>query len=80
MPHTVLIHIQNEEAIIGEIDEIPEPTDQVLVVNNCRYRDGRDVTYLLPETKTVIYPWVNIHCLEVLPSEAEEEVITFVRE
>ena len=80
MSRTVLIHILNEEAVVGEVDNVPDPTDQVLIVNNLRYRDGRDVTYILPETKTVVYPWTRIHCVEVLPSEADEEVISFSRE
>jgi len=70
----------NEEAVVGEVDNVPDPTDQVLIVNNLRYRDGRDVTYILPETKMVVYPWTRIHCVEVLPSEADEEVISFIRE
>jgi hypothetical protein len=77
---TVLIHIVGEESVVGEIESIPEPTDQVLIVNNLRLRDGRDVSYLLPETDTVVYPWTRIHCVEILPSEEEEEIISFVRE
>jgi hypothetical protein len=77
---TVLIHIVGEESIVGEIEAIPEPTDQVLIVNNLRLRDGRDVSYLLPETDTVVYPWTRIHCVEILPSEEEEEIISFIRE
>jgi hypothetical protein len=80
MAHTVLIHILNEEAVVGEVEDIPDPSDQVLIVNNLRYRDGRDVTYVLPETKTVIYPWTRVHCVEILPGEAEEEIISFIRE
>jgi hypothetical protein len=80
MAYTVLIHILNEEAIVGEIERIPEPMDQVLIVRNLRHRDGRDVSYVLPETDTVAYPWQRIHCLEILPSEAEEDVVSFIRE
>jgi len=80
MPHTVLVHILNEEAIVGEIEQIPEPSDQVLVVSNLRYRDGRDVSYILPETDTVVYPWSRIHCLEILPGEEKEEIVSFIRE
>ena len=80
MPYTILIHVLNEEAVVGEVEKIPDPSDQVLIVNNLRLRDGRDVSYLLPETDTVVYPWTRIHCVEVLPSEEEEEVISFVRE
>jgi hypothetical protein len=77
---TVLIHVVGEESIVGEIEAIPEPTDQVLIVNNLRLRDGRDVSYLLPETDTVVYPWTRIHCVEILPSEEEEEIVSFIRE
>jgi hypothetical protein len=80
MPHTVLIHLLNEDAVVGEIDHIPESTDQVLIASNVRLRDGRNVSYLLPETDTVIYPWTRIHCVEILPGEEEEEIVSFVRE
>ncbi len=78
--HTILIHILNEEAVVGEIEELPQPTDQVLIVNNVRYRDGRDVTYVLPETDIVIYPWQRIHCVEIMPGEEQEEIVSFIRE
>jgi hypothetical protein len=80
MSHTVLIHILNEESVVGEVERLPEPSDQVVVVHNVRYRDGREVSYVLPETDTVVYPWDRIHCMEILPSETEEEVVTFIRE
>jgi len=80
MPYTVLVHILNEEAVVGEVEHIPEPTDQVLIVSNLRYRDGRQVSYLLPETNTVVYPWTRIHCVEILPSEEKEEIVSFIRE
>ena len=80
MPHTVLIHILNEEAVVGEIEELPDPSDQVLIVNNIRYRDGRQVSYVLPETDMVIYPWIRVHCVEIMPGEEREEVVTFIRE
>ena len=80
MPHTVLIHILNEEPVVGEIERLPEPTDQVLIVSNLRLRDDRDVSYLLPETNTVVYPWTHIHCVEILPSEEEEKIVGFIRE
>lgn len=80
MPHTVMIHVLNEDAVVGEVEHLPEPTDQVIVVTNVRRRDGRDVSYILPETNTVVYPWTRIHCVEILPSEAEEEIVSFIRD
>jgi hypothetical protein len=80
MPYTVMIHVLNEDAVVGEVDELPEPNDQVIIVSNVRRRDGRDVSYILPETNTVVYPWTRVHCVEILPSEAEEEIVSFIRE
>ncbi len=80
MPYTVLIHVLNEEAVVGEIEELPAPSDQVLIVNNVRHRDGRQLSYVLPETDVVIYPWIRIHCLEIMPGEEQEEIVSFIRE
>ncbi len=80
MPYTVLIHVLNEEAVVGEVDELPAPADQVLIVNHVRHRDGRQLSYVLPETDTVIYPWIRIHCLEIMPGEEKEEIVSFIRE
>ncbi len=80
MPHTVMIHLLNEDAVVGEVERVPEPNDQVLIVSNVRRRDGRDVSYVLPESSMVIFPWTRIHCVEILPSEREEKIVSFIRE
>jgi len=80
MSQTVMIHLLNEDAVVAEVERVPEPNDQVLIVRNVRLRDGSDVSYILPETNTVIYPWTRIHCVEILPGEKEEEIISFIRE
>ena len=81
MSITVIIHITNEEAVLGEIENLPDPSDQVIVIDNPRRRDGKDLHYLEDEATTIIVPWHRINFIEIMPSEAEmEEVITFVRE
>lgn len=80
MPYTVMVHVLNEDAVVGEVENLPELTDQVIIVSNVRRRDGRDVSYVLPETTMVVYPWSRVHCVEILPSEEEEEVVSFIRE
>lgn len=80
MPLTVLIHIQNEDPIVGEIEEMPSPTDTSLMVQNPRRHDGKDIHFLNDDVSIVIWPWSRISFLEILPSGAEEEIIGFVRE
>ena len=80
MPYTLLVHILNEDAVVGEVEELPEPGSQYLALSSPRLRDGREVTYLLPETNTVLYPWNRIHSVELLPTEEDEQIVTFIRE
>ena len=81
MPISVILHISGEEPIIGEIDEMPIPSDNILIVKNPRKRDGKDLSYIAAdEINSVVWPWDKINFLEILPTEEEEEIIGFVRE
>jgi hypothetical protein len=80
MAHTLLVHIQNEDAVVGEVEDMPDPAAQYLALSSPRLRDGREVPYLLPETNMVLYPWNRIHSVELLPTEEDEQIVTFIRE
>ncbi len=80
MTSTVVVHISNEDPIVGELDELPKPTDTLVVIHNPRRRDGKDVHYLSNDVVTVIWPVNQISFVEVMPSEAGEQIIGFVRE
>ncbi|GAB4529175.1 MAG: hypothetical protein Fur0018_15660 [Anaerolineales bacterium] len=80
MTITVVVHIANEDPVVGEMDEMPALTDQILVLKHPRKRDGKDVHYLLEGVETVIWPMSRINFIEVMPSAGEEEIIGFVRE
>ena len=43
---TVILHIQNEDPVVGEIEQMPQPIDRLLVVKNPRRRDGKDLHYI----------------------------------
>jgi hypothetical protein len=80
MPNTVVIHISNEDPIVGELDALPAPNDTMIVVNSPRRRDGKDVQYLANDVIKVIWPLSQISFIEVMPSESEERIIGFVRD
>ena len=81
MSSTIIVHINNEEAIVAEIEKLPEPTDQVVTVSNPRRRDGKDLHYLEDDVAMMIIPWHRINFIEIMPTaEQLEEVITIVRE
>ena len=80
MSLTVIIHVQNEEAIVGEIDELPDLSQQGILVSNPRRLDGKDLHYLSENVTQVIFPFSRINFIEIMPTKEEEEIIGFVRE
>jgi hypothetical protein len=80
MAHTVVIHISNEDPLVGEIDELPAASDTMITLHNPRRRDGKDIHYLQSDVVTVIWPVAQVTFIEILPTRAEEEIIGFVRE
>ena len=76
----VLLHISGEDAIRGEVEELPAPTDTIITVNNPRLRDGKDLRYLLENVVSVVFPMHRVMFIEILPSAEEEKLISYVRE
>ncbi len=77
---TVLIHIANEDPVLGEIDQLPATTDTNILVKNPRKRDGKDLPNLLSNVTQVIWPMGRIGFIEIVPGGEEEQIIGFVRE
>ena len=80
MAYSVILHIVGEPSILGEVDELPKPSDNLIIISNPRLRDGKDLHYLEHNVVKVIWPIDKITLIEVLESEEEERLIGFVRE
>jgi hypothetical protein len=80
MAYTIVVHVTNEDPIVGEVDQLPAAADTLITLHNPRRRDGKDLHYLQSDVVTVIWPIYQIAFMEILPSQAEEEIIGFVRE
>ena len=81
MSITCLIHVQGGDAIVGEIEELPDPSSHYVVFTNVRARDGKAVVYIDREATRILFPWHRISFLETLPSEEDmEEVETLFRD
>jgi hypothetical protein len=77
---TIIMHLPNEDPIMGEIDVLPAPTDVVLTIKNPRRKDGKDLHYIEPDVTTVIWPLSRIAFIEIMPLGELEDIIGFVRE
>lgn len=76
----VLVHIQNEDPVLGEMDALPGLSDTLIVIRNPRRKDGKDIHYLEANVSTVIWPLTRINYIEVMPTGDEDEIISFVRD
>ncbi len=80
MPISVLVHLANEDSVMGEVEELPAANANFITVTNPRRRDGKDLPFLQANVSTVIWTTHRISFIEVMPGEAEEKLVTFVRE
>lgn len=80
MPHTLILHIQNSDPVVGEADELPELDHTMVLIKNPRRLDGKDLHYLADNVLTVFWPLERINFIEVVTDQDEETIIGFVRE
>jgi hypothetical protein len=80
MAYSVILHIPGEPSILGELEELPKPSDTLIIVSNPRLRDGKDIHYLEQNVVKVIWPVERLTLIEILESEEEDQLIGFVRE
>ena len=77
---SVILHISNEDPVLGEVDDLPGINESIVIVKNPRRKDGKDLPHLDGNVTTVIWPMSRINFIEVLPNREEEEIISHVRE
>lgn len=75
MAITVIVHVMNAEAFVGEIEELPPLTANFLTCTNPRGRDGKPLKYIEAEATRVMFPWHRISFVETLPSEEDQEQV-----
>ena len=79
MTITLILHISDEDPVVGEAEGVPEPTDLMVKLTNPRRLDGKELHYLNPGIAEVIWPMHTINFIEIVPAE-EDDIIGFVRE
>lgn len=80
MAFTLILHVMNEEPVVGEVEDLPLPGDNLIAVRNPRRLDGKDLPYLADNVTTVYWPVLRLNFIEIMSGREEEEIIGFVRE
>lgn len=76
----VIVHLLNEDPILAELEDMPDPTHQSIVLTNPRRRDGRPLHYITEGATVFIFPWNRITFIEIMETEEAREVVEFFRE
>jgi hypothetical protein len=77
---TILVHISNEDPVLGEVESLPGINDQIIKIKNPRRRDGKDLHYLQTSVTEVIWPMARVTFIEIIPGDQDDQIIGFVRE
>jgi len=81
MAFTVIIHLANEDPLVAEMEELPNPGDTNFRCINPRRKDGKPVLYVDQGCTSLIFSWNRVSFMEVMGSEEEEKkVVEFFRE
>ena len=76
----VILHLHNEDPVLAEVDNLPDPTHQFVHIMNPRRRDGQRLHYITEGAESFLFPWTRITFVEIMASEEDKEVIEFFRE
>ena len=77
----VILHVYNEDPIVAEIDDLPDPKDNFLLIRNPRKRDGKSLANVTDGATAFIYPWTRITFIEVMDeTQQRNTVVPFFRE
>lgn len=77
---SVIVHINNEDAVVCEMEDMPETGSVYITLLNPRFRDGGDLHYLDENVTSMMLPWHRVNFVQILPSGETEDVIGFVRD
>ncbi|MEX1157786.1 MAG: hypothetical protein WEC79_02515 [Thermomicrobiales bacterium] len=81
MATKAILHISGEESILCEIETMPLPSDNFVVVFNPTRKDGKPIPTLENTTTSVIFPWTRVSYIELFEERSQREsVVGFFRE
>jgi hypothetical protein len=76
-----ILHIPGEEAILCEMEAMPNPTDNFVVVTNPRRKDGKPIATMDDNATAIVYPFSRISYIEFFEQTSQREsVVGFFRE
>ena len=66
---TLLLHISNAEPVKIDVEDLPHPSDVMVMGRNPRDRKDKEVEWLDEGVTTVMFPWTRISLIQVMPNQ-----------
>ncbi len=61
-----VIHMVGEDAILGDLDSVPNPTHQFLLLRNIRKKDNKPLAYVADDAQVFLFAWHRITFVEIM--------------
>ena len=61
-----IIHMVGEDAILGDLDGVPNPTHQFLLLRNIRKKDNKPLAYVADDAEVFLFAWHRITFVEIM--------------
>jgi hypothetical protein len=66
MAVAAIVHLHGEDAILGDLEEMPDPRDNFIILRNLRKKDGKELSYVAEGATAFLYAWNRISFIEVM--------------
>jgi hypothetical protein len=66
MAMSVVVHIVGEDAILADMDELPQLQSSYVVLRNVRKKDGKPLAYVTEGATAFLYSWTRITFIETM--------------
>jgi hypothetical protein len=66
MTVTAIVHLHGEDAVLGDLDEVPDPRHNFVLLRNLRKKDGKALSYVADGATAFLYAWNRISFIELM--------------
>jgi len=70
--YTIVLHVANSEPVKVDVDELPTPSDTLIVGKNPRERNDKEFPWVDEGVTTVMFPVWRINYIQVVPTTEGE--------
>ena len=66
MALSAIVHLVGEDAFLADLDDIPNPIHNYILLRNIRKKDGNALTYVTDGATAFLYAWTRITFIELM--------------